>query len=476
MEQGIRAFLDVLRQHGQLRVINVPVDWELEVGAILHEVNRRKGPAILFDRVKDYRIPLLAGALSTTPRIALALGLPPDTPSLAIIKTYKERVKKGLPPLVVQGAPCKERIRYRDEIDLFEFPSPLWHELDGGRYLGTLHAVMCRDPNTGWQNAGVHRLMLHDKKTLGVYFAPGQHNALICSHYHGKGRSMPVAVAIGLDPVCIMVSAAGFPAFTDEWAAAGGLRENPLKVVKCETSDILVPADAEIVIEGEIPVDEKRDEGPFGEHPGYFGGGRVPRPIINVHCVTHRSDPIFQGTYEGMPPNEDHVITSINQAVLAWKAFEDIGFYGINGIHFPPGADPWLSAIISIEKRYEGQGIDASRILLGCKAGSFVKHVVIVDEDIDIFNLEQVLWAINTRFQAGRMIVTHSEHGSTLDPSKPLSWGGVTDRMVIDATWPMTHDFPPRTEWGGMRHPPVLKPSTPLLEKVINRWDEYGIE
>jgi 3-polyprenyl-4-hydroxybenzoate decarboxylase len=170
------------------------------------------------------------------------------------------------------------------------------------------------------------------------------------------------------------------------------------------------------------------------------------------------------------------VITSINQAALAWKAFEDIGFYGIKGIHFPPGADPWLSAIISIEKKYEGQGIDASRILLGCKTGFFVKHVVIVDEDIDVFDLEQVLWAINTRFQAGRVIVTHFEHGSMLDPSKPLSWGGVTDRMVIDATWPMTHDFPPRVEWGGMRHPPVLKPSKALLEKVIKRWDEYGIE
>jgi 2,5-furandicarboxylate decarboxylase 1 len=134
-----------------------------------------------------------------------------------------------------------------------------------------------------------------------------------------------------------------------------------------------------------------------------------------------------------------------------------------------------LSAIISIEKRYEAHGIDATRVLLGSKIGSFVKHVVVVDEDIDIFDLENVLWAINTRFQARRTIITHLEHGSMLDPSKPLEWGGITDRMVIDATWPMTFEFPPRAEWGGLSHPPILKPSQVLLDQVRRRWDDYGI-
>ncbi len=473
--EGLRGFLKILENHGELRRIGAEVDWKYEVGAILHEVNRQKGPAVLFENVKGYRIPLLAGALTTVRRIALALGLPPETPPHQIIREYKERVKKPVAPVVVPRGPCKEKIIPAKDLDLYAFPAPWWHELDGGRYIGTLHSVCCRDPEGSWQNSGTHRVMIHDPKTCGIYFAPGQHNAILYSKYEQMGKPMPVAIAIGLDPLCILTSAAGLPAYVDEWAITGALQQAPLELVKCETADLYVPANAEIVIEGEVPPALRREEGPFGEHPGYFGGAVVPRPVINVKCITHRQDPIFQGTYEGMPPNEDHMITFVNQSALAWKMFEDIGFVGVKGVNFPPGADPWLSAIISIEKRYEGQGIDASRALLASKVGSFLKHVVVVDEDIDLFDLENVLWAINTRFQASRAIITRFEHGSMLDPSKPVEWGGVTDRMVIDATWPMTHEFPPRPEWGGLRHPPALKPSEDLLDQVRRRWGEYGL-
>lgn len=475
LNEGLRGFIKVLESHDELKRVKVEVNWNLEVGAIMHEVNRQRGPAILFENVKGYPIPLIVGALTTIRRIALALGLPPETSPLQVIQEYKERVKKPLDPKIVSSGPCKEKIYHGKDVNLYSFPAPLWHEMDGGRYIGTLHSVVCRDPETNWQNSAVHRVMVHDKQTCGIYFAPGQHNELIYSKYEQMEKPMPIAIAIGLDPVCILASAAGFPAYINEWTMAGALKGAPLELVKCETVDLGVPVDAEIVIEGEVPVGERRDEGPFGEHPGYFGGSRVPRPVINVKCITHRENPIFQGTYEGMPPNEDHMITFVNHSALAWKIFEDIGFVGIKGINFPPGADPWLSAIIGIEKRYEGHGIDASRALLASKVGSFLKHVVVVDEDIDIFDLGNVLWAINTRFQARRAIITHLEHGSMLDPSKPLEWGGVTDRMVIDATWPMTYEFPPRAEWGGLRHPPTLKPSQSLLDQVRKRWKEYGI-
>jgi 4-hydroxy-3-polyprenylbenzoate decarboxylase len=257
---------------------------------------------------------------------------------------------------------------------------------------------------------------------------------------------------------------------------ASALMRAPLPVVKCETADLHVPADAEIVLEGEITLGEVRDEGPFGEHTGYLGGLRIPRPVINVRCVTHREKPILQGAYEGMPPNEDHMLSFINLSAIALKAFEDAGFIGVKSVNFPPGADPWLSAIISLEKKYEGHGIDASRLLLSSKFASFIKHVVIVDDDIDIFDLEKVLWAVNTRFQARRAIITHSERGSSLDPSLPEGWGGITDKMVIDATWPLTPEFPARPEWRGSRHPPTLTPSEALLDHVRRRWQEYGLQ
>jgi UbiD family decarboxylase len=475
IETGLRPFISVLEKSGELRRVNAEVDWKYEVGAIMHEVDHQKGPAILFENVKDYDIPLFVGALTTRPRIALALGLSPDTPLQEITREYKERAGNPIEPVIVPGGPCKEKIYHANNINLLSFPAPWWHEMDGGRYIGTLHSVVCKDPDSNWQNCAVHRVMLHDERTCGIYFAPGQHNAIIYSKYEQMGRPMPVAIAIGLDPVCILTSAGGFPAYVNEWTIAGALKKAPLEVVKCETNDLYVPAHAEIVIEGEMPIRERKDEGPFGEHTGYFGGARVPRPVINVKCITHRENPIFQGTYEGMPPNEDHMITSVNSSALALKAFEEMGFIGIKAINFPPGADPWLSAIISIEKKYEGHGIDASRVLFACKAGSFVKHIIVVDEDIDVFDLENVLWAVNTRFQARRAVITHLEHGSMLDPSKPLEWGGVTDRMVIDATWPMTHEFPPRQEWSGLSHPPTLMPSQELIERVRRRWKEYKI-
>jgi UbiD family decarboxylase len=472
---SLRPFLKLLKESGELTHIDAEVDWRYEVGGILHEVNRQRGPAIFFEKVKGTRIPLIAGALTTAHRIALAMGLPAETPPLQIIGEYKERVKKPLDPEIVSRGPCKENLCRTEDVNLYRFPAPLWHEMDGGRYLGTLHSVNCKDPESHWQNSSIQRVMIHDQKTCGIYFAPGQHNALLYSKYERMGKPMPIAIVIGTDPVCTLASAAGFPAHVNEWAMAGALKKAPLELVKCETSDLYVPSGAEIVVEGEVPAGERRDEGPFGEHTGYFGGARVPRPVINVKCITYRHDPIFQGTYEGMPPNEDHMITFVNHSALAWKTFEEMGFVGIRGIHFPPGADPWLSAIISIEKKYEGQGIDASRVLFASKIGAFVKHIIVVDEDIDIFDLENVLWAVNTRFQARRAIITHLEHGSMLDPSKPLEWGGVTDRMVIDATWPLTHEFPPREEWGGLKHAPTLEPSQDLLDLVRRRWKEYGI-
>jgi UbiD family decarboxylase len=473
-ESGLRPFMKILEDAGELKQVHAEVDWKYEVGAIIHEINRQRGPAILFKNVKDHHIPLLVGALTTTRRIALGLGIPPETPPLQIIQEYKERLKKPLEPRIVSSGPCKEVVYNTNSIDLYIFPAPLWHEMDGGRYIGTLHSVVCKDPETNWQNASISRMMIHDKQTCGILSGTGQHTAIIYSKFEEMRKPMPIAIAIGLDPVCILVSAAGFPAYVNEWAMAGALKKAPLELVKCETNDLYVPADAEIVIEGEVPIGERREEGQFGEHTGYFGGSRVPRPVVNVKCITHRENPIFQGTYEGMPPNEDHMITYVNHSALAWKTFEEMGFVGLKGIYFPPGADPWLSAIISIEKKYEGHGIDASRILFASKVGAFVKHIIVVDDDIDIYDLENVLWAINTRFLARRAIITQFEHGSMLDPSKPLEWGMVTERMVIDATWPMTHEFPSRAEWGGLRHPPTLKPSQGLLDRVRNRWREYG--
>jgi len=473
----LRSFISALEKKGELARIKVEVDWHLEIGAIVERNFRNRGPALFFEKVKDSRIPFFVGGLQTPKRIAIALDMDLESSEEDLIREYSKRIKTPLKPERVNDAPCKEQILKGDEIDLFSYPAPLWHEGDGGRYLGTWHSVVVRDLETGWQNVGMHRMMIHDSKICGVMFAPFQHIGLIYQKYEKLGKPMPIAVSIGNDPVCPIVSCAPFGAGIDEWDMAGALRKSPLKVIRCETADLNVPAHSEIVLEGEVPPFKRREEGPFGEHTGFYGGGKTEKTFIHVRCITQRKNPILRGSLEGTPVVEDHQVTSLNHAALALRLFEEVGIPGIRSINFPACGDPWLSAIISIKKNYHGQSLDAAKVLMGSKIGRFLKHVYVVDEDVDPFNLEEVFYAINTRFQASRdLIVTRNESGSSLDPSVPFEQKGVTDKMILDATWSMTSEYKPREEWGGLTHPPMVKVDERIRERVERRWKSYGIE
>jgi 4-hydroxy-3-polyprenylbenzoate decarboxylase len=457
--------------------VKVEVDWNLEIGAIVERNFRDKGPALLLENIKGHSIPFFVGGLQTPRRIAIALEMDPCSGEKEIVHEFWRRIKTPLKPERVASGPCKEEILKGKEIDLFRYPVPLWNEQDGGRYIGTWHSVLVKDPETGWQNVGMHRMMLQDEHTCGMMFAPFQHMGLIYSKYEDLGKPMPVAVSIGNDPVCPMVSCAPFASGVNEWDMAGALRRSPLEVVVCETVDLEVPSHSEMILEGEIPPFERLEEGPFGEHTGFYGGGKTRKTFMRVQCITQRRNPILRGTLEGVPINEDHQVTSISHAALALKLFEDVGIPGVRAVNFPACGDPWLSAIISIKKSYHGQSLDAAKVLMGSKIGRFVKHVIVVDEDVNPFRLEEVLYAINTRFQAGKdLVITRNESGSLLDPSVPFEQKGVTDKMILDATWSMTYEYKPREEWGGLPHPPKVTVSEKMKKLIENRWETYGIE
>lgn len=472
----LRSFIEALEGQGAVARVRTEVDWNVEIGAVVEKTFRMKGPSLLFENIRGYETPLFVGGLQTPRRIGIALGLDQESTLEAIVREYRERIRVGIKPLPADTGPCKEEVLEGGDIDLYRYPVPLWNEQDGGRYIGTWHCVTARDPETGWQNVGMHRMVIHDARTCGMMFAPFQHMGLIFEKYREIGRPMPVAVSIGNDPVCPMVACAPFPAGVDEWDMAGALRGRPLQVVRGERVDLWIPAESEIVLEGEISPSETRDEGPFGEHTGYYGGIRQPRPVFRVTCITQRRDPILRGTREGLPVVEDHQVTSVNHAALAMKLFEDVGIPGIRAVNFPACGDPWLSVIISIRKSYHGQSMDAAKVLTGTKLGRFVKHAIVVDEDVDPFDLEQVLYALNTRFQAGAdLLVSRNESGSHLDPSVPEGKRGLTDKMVLDATWAMTGEFPPREEWGGRRRPSMVRAGERIRALVEDRWESYGI-
>ncbi|MGD0237190.1 MAG: UbiD family decarboxylase [Syntrophorhabdales bacterium] len=472
----LRSFIAALEKESELARVRTEVDWNLELAAVVEKNFRQRGPALLFENVKGYKIPFFVGGVQTPRRISIALEIDPETREKDIVREFFERYKTPIKPKIVGSAPCKEQILRESDIDLFRYPAPLWNEHDGGRFIGTWHSVVAKDPDTGWQNVGMHRMMIEERDICGIMFGPFQHIGLIYQKYERLGQPMPVAVAIGNDPVCPIVACSPFGAGVDEWDMAGALRKRPVEVVRCETADLYVPAHSEIVLEGEVPPYERREEGPFGEHTGFYGGARTRKTFVRLKCITQRKDHILRGTLEGTPVVEDHQVTSLSLSAIALKLFEDVGTAGIEAINFPACGDPWLAAIISMRKNYHSHSLDAARILMGSKIGRVLKHIFVVDDDVDVFNLEEVFYAINTRFQAGQdLIVTRDENGSLLDPSVPIDKKGFTDKMILDATWPMTPEFKPREEWGGMSRPPMVTINPKIKNKVEAKWGSYQI-
>jgi UbiD family decarboxylase len=473
----LRSFITRLEDEGELTRVKAEVDWKYELGAIAFKCLRHPNqPALLFEKVKGYNTPVFTGGLLTHKRIALALDLDVQTSEKSLALEMTKRLEKPIKPVLAATGPCKENKYFGKDVDVLKFPIPWWTEKDGGRYIGTWHQVIAKDPETGWTNVGTYRMMVHEPDICGIQFSPFQHIALIHAKYRKLNLPTPVAIAIGSDPVAMFVSVTPFPAGVDEWDMAGALRGKPLEVVKAETSDLVVPARSEIILEGEIPVSEMRPEGPFGEHTGYYGGGKRPLNIVKVKCITHRNAPIFRGSILGKPITEDHRVLAFTLAAQAMAMYRTSGFPGVTLVNYPAGGDPDYCAIVAIKKSYPSHGLDAGRMLLSSKGGKIVKHVIVVEDDINIFDLNDVLWAINMRVQAGRQIyITCNESGSPLDPTARYQWQGFADKMIIDATWPNNPDYPPREEWGGSSHAPEVSISEELTKFVEKRWSEYGI-
>ena len=489
--KGLREFMEVLEQKGELKRINVPVDWDEEMGAIAEEALLKDQPALLFENIKDHRDTygkrVLMNTYNSLKRLLMALDLPEDIHIMDLIKTYRERIKDPLKPILVSTGPCKEVIRKGEDVNLFEFPTPKSHHEDGGRYIQTIGGVITRDPESGWQNIGIYRGMILDRNSIGMLWIPTQHWGMHGLKYQAQGKPMPMAIAIGGGPLCPLAYYSFFPKGVCEYDMIGAIQRAPLELVKCETVDLEVPASSEIVLEGEMDLDPKtyRPEGPFGEYPGYYTTlWSEPRPVFKVNCITHREDPILETYIMGMArkhPLADPIIFGGN--ALIWDQLEMCGIPGITGVYGPPSAGAgWTIIFVSIDKKYYGHARQIANVIWGLSLGAMIgKYVVVVDSDIDITKPDQVLDAIANRTQGEKdILICPGTHGGPLDPGispevKRLTGGiGNWDRVLIDATWPF--EWEPREEWGGLRHPPVCQASRRMIEQVRERWKEYGLE
>ncbi|MBI3091996.1 MAG: UbiD family decarboxylase [Candidatus Tectomicrobia bacterium] len=420
--KDLREFIDTCDRIGEVKHIS-GAHWDLEIGAItelLAEIPN--SPAPLFDDIpgypKGHRV--FANPLASNKRTALILDQHPETPPFEMLKYWIKRTReiKPVPPRWVDDAPVKEHVLTGDQINLFDFPSPKWHENDPGRYLGTGDTVIMRAPGEDWINLATYRMEVHDEKTLGLWISPGKHGYLFLQKYHERGEAAPVAVSVGHDPLLFVCCATFFPYAMSEYDFAGHLRGAPIEVTRGVITDLPIPATAEIVIEGEIPPrnEEMRMEGPFGEFTGYYAVGPHPQLIIRVKSVMFRSKPIILGA----PPFKfpSHWFTTVPfNAGETWDALNKVGVPDVQGVWQFGSWFPFIT-VVSIRQRYAGHAKQAGLVAMGSKGSAYCgRYVIVVDEDVDITSLEDVMWAVATRCEPERdMDLIRECWSSPIDP------------------------------------------------------------
>lgn len=474
--RDLREFLTRLEDEGELARIAAEVDWNLEVGAITRRGLDLRLPALLFERVQGYpeSYRLLGNLLGPTRpaaqgRLALALDLPKTTPPLDLIAEFSRRSEGRVAPRMVAAGPCQECVHLGAAVDLLSFPVPLLHGGDGGRYVGSWHVDVTRDPDTGWVNWGMYRHMVHDHRTMGILAHPSQHAGMMYRKYEERGESMPIAVAIGTEPVSSIVAASQLPAGVDEAEVAGALRGEPVELVRCRTVDMAVPATAEIIIEGHVAPGERRLEGPFGEYTGYEAGGVLSLPVIHVSAITHRRHPILTFSNMGKPWDEAGVISSISVSAAIGQELRRQGI-PFRAVYAPA---PDLGAIIAIESQ-PGLARAVAQAVWASKVGQHRPFLFVVGDDVDVTNLEDVYWCLVTRTHPVRGIHVEAEAPGHplfpfLSPQERHEYRGA--RVLFDATFPADWPVEERPEIMDFEHAWPAE----VRQKVLARWQEYGL-
>lgn len=470
--KDLRAFLKRLEQEGDLMKVE-GVDWDLELGTITELMAEKHGPALLFDKVKGYPpgFRVATHLYEQKRRFAMASGLPATATSMELINRWRSLQKEGFTPVKptdVRTGPIMENVHVGEDANILEFPVPKYHEHDSGRYAAAGAVAITRDPDTGYVNAGVQRAMVHDEKTLGQYLVTGKHNQVIRNKYHAKGLSCPIAYALGPDPMLYASATLHLPWGVSELDWAGWMKGEPIEVIKGPITGLPLPANDEIVIEGEIPPPEVevRPEGPFGEWPGYYSGQRN-EPVLRIKAIYHRDNPILFGAPPLKPPILSFGIGFTGIPAI-WDNLQSAGVTNVMGVGQLEAGGDRLITVVSIKQDHAGHAMQAGMVAAGGHGAAYmVRFVIVVDEDIDPTDTNEVLWAIATRCDPETSIqVIKGCWGSRVDPilSPEMRERGDFSHSIaiINACRPFY--------WKD-RFPLVNKASSELRRRTLDKWE-----
>ena len=477
--KDLRDFIQQLEQQGELKRISLEVDPYLEMTEICDRTLRAEGPALLFENVKGSNVPVLANLFGTTRRVAMGMGEdsvealheignllaflkepePPKGMKDAWDKLPIFKQVLNMAPKVVSKANCQQVIIEKDDVDLEKIPvQTCWPE--DAAPLITWGLVVTKGPNKDRQNLGIYRQQVIGKNKVIMRWLSHRGGALDFKEWQEKhpGEPFPVAVALGADPATILGAVTPVPDTLSEYAFAGLLRGSKTEVTECQLSDLQVPASAEYVLEGFIYPEEMAEEGPYGDHTGYYN--EVEKfPVFTIEKITHRKDPIYHSTYTGRPPDEPAILgVALNEVFvpILKKQFPEI-----TDFYLPPEGCSYRLAVVSMKKQYPGH---AKRVMMGVwsflRQFMYTKFVIVVDDDVNTRDWNDVIWAMTTRMDPSRdTTIIENTPIDYLDFASPVS--GLGSKMGFDAT----NKLPGETsrEWGR----PIVKD-----EKVKQRIDE----
>lgn len=429
-------------------------DWNLEIGGVSEIDYKKRGPALLFDEIKGHAkgFRILTSSTNSARRLGLTLRMGADHNDASLVEQLRgapnrwAAAAKDFDPVFVDSGPVFENVMQGDAVDLMKFPTPLWHALDGGRYIGTGAAVATIDPDDHWVNLGAYRSMLVDKNHVTMNIVNGKHGRTHCDKWMAREGRAPVAIHIGMDPLFMILAGVEVPTGMSELNYAGAVRGEPVKVVKSTITGLPLIADAEIIIEGWIKQGETTDEGPFGEWPGYYVSGTTQEPYLKVERVLYRNDPIILGAPPAKPPHDYSYMRTIMKSAMIFDALVSAGIPEVKGVYAPECGGGRMLVIVAIRQRYAGHARQAGFIASQCREAAYMgKYTIVVDEDIDVTNLEEVLWAVCTRTDPATSIdfirrAWASKAEPMLRPGEPA----FNSRAVIDACKPFEWiaDFP----------------------------------
>lgn len=476
--KDLREFISLLEKKGELVRIKEKVSYNLEISEITDRVSKMGGPALLFENVENSQYPVVTNLFGSYKRMAWALGVD-DIEEIPqrITKLLSQKPPEGfldkikmLPqifefakyfPKIVKSAPCQEVVE--EEPDVTKIPALFCWPKDGGRFI-TLPLVFTKDPETGVRNCGMYRMHIYDAKTTGMHW----HLHKDGSHHYIKaeklGKRLEVAVAIGGDPAVIYSATAPLPQSVDEMLFAGFLRKEPVELVKCKTVDLEVPANAEFVLEGYVEPYERRIEGPFGDHTGFYSPAEE-YPVFHITCITRRKDAIYPATVVGKPPMEDCYMAKATERIFL--PLLKLDFPEIVDMNLPMEGVFHNCAIISIKKTYPGQAKKVINGLWGKGQMMFAKLIIVVDEDVNVQDLRYTAWRVLNNVDWKRDVLITEGPVDALDHSASFPRYG--SKMGIDATRKSREEGMMR-DW-----PEEIEMSEEIKRLVEEKWKRYGV-